>query len=129
MGVSFHHSLDDIGCLRASCATISVDGGRVGEYSLDRAREVLELVTPAKHQAKQDGRDRWCEGRKVTTQIRVDVNLEPGNNAVTGATNLGIGDVVATVSGGDVVLGPTLDPFDRSFELLRNDAADDFFSV
>ena len=57
------------------------------------------------------------------------MDLEAGNDAVTGAAYFGICDMVASVSGGDVVFSSALNPLYGSFELLCDDAADHFFGV
>ena len=52
VGVSLHHPLDDIGCLRTSGAAVRVNWCRIGEYALDLARQVLKLVATTEHQSE-----------------------------------------------------------------------------
>ena len=119
--VALHHAFDDVSRLWTSSAAICVNWSRVGEYAFDLTGQVLEFVASSKHQSEQDGRDCWSEGREVPSQVGVDVDLKAGYDAVFGAADLSVRDVVAAVCRGDVVLGATLDPFDRTLEVFGDE--------
>ena len=125
---SVDRPLEHVGRLGPTCAAIRVGRRRVREDARERDAVVRDLVR-ARVDPGAEERNPGRDELEVGAHRRLHIGLDAGDRAVLRRGQRELGGDVATVDGGDVVLGTLLDPLHRAAEPARQRHRERFLRV